>query len=709
MINKTEEKSLLARRKFEQVADVARATKDALISRRKANGHFNDNDYMTGSGVLSETIGLTSLLLMLNAFNENLLDDDKAVITQQDREDICAILEESLPRIYDWVDKDGFTAEPIISQESDEASEVFNKEHGYVDTLTWVLSSSVLTASHEIEGTFALNADLHTKNLQLLAKALKALLESQREDGLWGYRSDTGAEGALYFTYSVGVSFADFFDYILGEIAYLRTDLSEDEQEAECVRLRKRNKGIIEYLNAELGYNVEEKINVARRKLQDWLLKNCLCNMPALARCEDMNGEENEEIRNLLGMWEHTPNNKSEEIYRPYMRFYNLNYTYYLVDLMVTSSADRRFKEILTDEKESATKEMLKEVWRGMLSEQDGNYYLGNLRSRREDEQKGHLEDFWTAIMEETIHNARAQYMIATRTGKYFWNRAELQIMWEHEDKYIVEQTNEIYNMDKLKDPSIAPMALRANTMYSYYISEQPDMTVDRLFGDICNDRAEADDERAKTVGNLWDGEKFNLLVTERSVEALVDYYDYLCKFEKDALEEAEKETEVLVEESAFEAAMNEKIASYLKSKEGQKIIAEAVAQAAPPVAAAPAKKAASGGAKLDAEGLLGVLREINAWDCTEIPEKDGLQKSVMEELKDLALNLQQCVLFASLSDNNGKGWRVEEIRKRVGIICEQLEEFLQSIAEDDEVEKPNRKLKYLYAEWKETASKGNR
>jgi hypothetical protein len=75
----------------------------------------------------------------------------------------------------------------------------------------------------------------------------------------------------------------------------------------------------------------------------------------------------------------------------------------------------------------------------------------------------------------------------------------------------------------KLQEPGFVPLSLRCNTLYAYYISHGLDERLKQLFQLVFQDRNREYD--------LWDGQNDNLMVTERSIEALVDYADYLKRF----------------------------------------------------------------------------------------------------------------------------------------------------------------------------------
>ena len=53
-----------------KLKDTAFSTKDALIDRWKEKESFTDNDTMVNSGIMSESIGLTCIMLLLTAFGK---------------------------------------------------------------------------------------------------------------------------------------------------------------------------------------------------------------------------------------------------------------------------------------------------------------------------------------------------------------------------------------------------------------------------------------------------------------------------------------------------------------------------------------------------------------------------------------------------------------------------------------------------------------
>ena len=705
-MQRIDERAERALEKFKRVRDAASLTKLTLIEKWKENNAFTDMDCMRTPGLVSEAVGLTSLLLLLLAFNE-----DENVINEEDRAEICRLHKQSLGKIYEYVKEYGYTADPLVECDTDAAESLFS-DGGYIDTITWVLSVSILSRRVDINddvnqgGIVKLDDETRKQYMELMTSSLKLLLNAQREDGMWGFRADNESSGALYFTYSACASLADFLDYVLGEIAYTYSELSDAEMEE--MRKKLRDTELLDYLDDALGIDVAEAVTDARAKVQRWLIETCMFDMPALACCDDMNGEANRPFRNRLGMWDHTT---SDSELAEFVRYYNLNYTYFLVDMMVSMSADKRFYEMCA----GSERARLVELCRTALSGSDKDYYLGD----SDDGER--IEELWKNIMEQTIHTARARFMQASRTGDLFWNRAELPIAWSHEQSRVKALIRQVYDAKAFKDPSIVPMALRANTMFCYYISEQADMSVDRLFDDILKERASVGASSKYTVGGLWDGNRYNLLVTERSIESIVDYYDYLNKFES-----AEAEHSTCTEgqapaapvcvpvKSELDIALEKKIAEYLAGEDGQRIIAEAVearlpvAQEQPaPIVTAPT---VSGGA-IDIKAVTELINMLNSLDITSLSNNKSDERiQLMSALEALYAGLQRLHIRQAIHESNLdkgiSGAKAEEKEtKAAREISTQLDELAYAMAEDEDLDNPTHQLQFLYQHIKQLAN----
>lgn len=700
--------------KYISVANVVKDAKDALINSRGEEG-FTDKNYMKEPGIIAEASALIGVLLMVEAFYNNAVDEqgniNPAIKIVEDHIDFLSDIEtikdiqrKSLAQIYAWYEEEGFTARPLIKRGYEDIFNAEDEGAAYVDTLTYVLSATILTRWLDTQNKLVLDDETRTLNMKLLAVSIDLLLKAQHEDGRWGFRADAEAESSLYFTYSAGATLADFFDYILGEIAYtLYPDRDEAEQEAFVKEFK--DDELVDEINKLLGTNdIEERVNNARLKIQDWLIDECLPRMPRIAQCEKLSPEIKKDYCEKVGMWE--PDKETE-----YTRYYNLNYAYYLIDLMVIHSTDRRFAEMLRDVETEAGKERwnrFRASCEGLLDKQDYKYYFG---TKGEVKINKNTSKLWTNLMAQTIHASRAQYMVASRTGTQFWSIAELKIRWNHS---VLSDDCESVEIDKnnnpIQDPSIVPMALRANTNFSYYISKQSDMEVDRLFDDIRNEVATSDG--SDTVANLWDGNNYNIQLTERSIEAVVDYYDYLNKFESELLFDALREGSKQVEKvevpvkTAFETAVDDKIAEYLQSKDGQAMISKAIeARLADIKLPTASESAASPSGEPDIQSIIKFISLLNKKNGTKHNPDGNEFDRLMTVLETLYEKVMQCSIHKTIK-NGIKGKNQDEIDDKAArasqSIFDQYKGLLVTMADNEYLNDEDNKLAFLYNELKD-------
>ena len=534
------------------------ATKNALINEWKKEGCFKDKNNFLKSGLIPEGVGLTSVLLMLVAFGE-----DDIVFSTEEKEDVVGMAEfsevinSSFKKIFAWTEN-GFGAAPLLNKKN---SVLFDEGRGYTETVTWCLSSAILALYAEKNFGLVLEEEVHQGALTLLGKSFKALLSAQREDGAWGFTTDGRGCRSLYFTYVASASLADFFDYVLDEISIVEN--ADGEKTESCPM-----ENVISFLNEYLNCDSVALANETRGKLDKFLIEKCLPILPKLACCDEMSEEELDEI----GAWRTAayPNEKAAD-----KKYYNnLYYTYYILDMLITASADTYFDTLATD---SSKRAELLEMYRMHMKQYEIEYYSCEER----------FAELFSNIYEQALHSSRMNYLNAARTGDTFWDKtaSELPIYWEHEDVEIQKMAETALDQSQatLTDPTILPMALRANTVYSYYVTEKPEITIERLFDDVCANvyTGEIDEDDDEHVVDLWDTVYYNLMITERSIESVVDFYDYLNKFEcqetptvnKVAKASAQQTVSHVAIPSAIDAAVEQKIAEYLQSEEGNRIV----------------------------------------------------------------------------------------------------------------------------------------
>ncbi|MBQ7408869.1 MAG: hypothetical protein IJW13_06355 [Clostridia bacterium] len=499
------------------VIEIARATKIRLLEEWKANGYvFKDNQpNVNGTeGILYHSVGAVSIFLLMTAFHS-----EERVFPAIEKGQLSEYANKILEDMFARIEKEGYTAFPYATEE--ENKKIFGV-YGYVDTITWVLSTCVLARYAERNGVIDLSANVHERVFKLIAENLHSLLDAQRKDGSWGFRAEKLDKGgkvkaptsSLYFTYAVNASLADFFNYVLGEIEEVE---EANEENKKTVKIEARDQELIDYLNGNGGFdNVEDQLNLTRKNVRTWILEKCLPLLPKVASCTPLESNENES----LGVDEQSTKNSYSGI-----NYFNLYYTYFILDLIVDSGADKYYEELC--EKNSAEFERLIALYDNnenkFLSDANRNYFFSEGK-RKENAPKACKE-----FMAQAIHSSRYHYMNAARTGKKFWDgtNSELAINWNHDDYDIDENICDVKH--NITEPALIPMALRVNIQYCYYITEQVDATVDDLFKKIMDDRGQKNE--GKVVSGLWDTIFFNLFVTERSIEALIDSYDYVRKF----------------------------------------------------------------------------------------------------------------------------------------------------------------------------------
>jgi hypothetical protein len=525
----------------EILLETAASTKEALIGTWKNAGSFVDKNKMLSGGILADSIGTTSLLLLLVAFV-----NEPTVFSADDISESKEIIEHSLNKIWNTVEEHGYIADPLLDAE--ESAQIFTKDVGYTDTITWVLSICVLAHFAEKQGMLSFDDATNNIILETTADTLKKILDSQRDDGTWGFASDTNSEKSLYFTYSVGSAIADVYDYIFGELF----DDAEGATDVEFVKA----------LDKKMKIDLKQALDNSRKKLAQWLIESCLPLLPVLSGCWNLTPSD----LNTLGVWAQTmPAERYEG-----RNYYNLYYVYYLIDLMITSAADQYYLDVSEDE---AAFRALKKLYKdsGAFSQEEYRFFFADNSSNG--------KEFCNSYLEQAIHASRNHFLNARRTGNDFWETpdSELTVEWKSTDSDLTDTVKGTLRRAKadITEPALVPMALRANINYCYYLSEQIDVTVKNLFDLIKEDRSSKDTN--KCVKDLWDDIDYNLSITERSIEALVDYYDYLRKFDNvtESTVAAPQEQATAIESSEIERAIEKVVANYLISDEAIALINE--------------------------------------------------------------------------------------------------------------------------------------
>jgi len=176
------------------------------------------------------------------------------------------------------------------------------------------------------------------------------------------------------------------------------------------------------------------------------------------------------------------------------------------------------------------------------------------LFSSKEKEIKGAIE--------MGIYFSRIYFQRAMETGEVWWNDPDKSAFIIKFPLYKEITSNGFKTIFKnFQDPNLVPMSLRSNVLYSFYISKGGDKKIDDLYSVIL--------ENKYADYYIWDSNEYNIFVTEKSIEALIDYYDYLCRYEESNPKE-EKSTEVFQKQTFEDVLKNsviEIIDKYLDEK----------------------------------------------------------------------------------------------------------------------------------------------
>jgi len=192
--------------------------------------------------------------------------------------------------------------------------------------------------------------------------------------------------------------------------------------------------------------------------------------------------------------------------------FHALYYTYFVIDMLIVLGAGELFFK-------ERRKEILKAIEHGV--------YLSRI----------------------TLDKAR---------NDSIWfdsKKSELRVGWHHHT-----QSASLIAGDSIKEPGLVPLTVRCNVLYAYYIQGGSVKEIDGLFGLLCDNRDEAT--------GLWDNQGYDLMITERAVEALVDFADYLRKYEGQAqvVVPTEKADVPMNIESLFQACVRTAVKEVLES-----------------------------------------------------------------------------------------------------------------------------------------------
>jgi hypothetical protein len=161
--------------------------------------------------------------------------------------------------------------------------------------------------------------------------------------------------------------------------------------------------------------------------------------------------------------------------------------------------------------------------------------------------------------IEHGIYLSRIDFDRAYVDKEWFDNPDEssLRLHWDNHENPSILPKRDV----KLEEPGLVPLSVRCNALYAYYIADGEDKKMYDLFTILFNNRNPAT--------GLWDSASYNLMVTERAIEAIVDYHDYLLKFETPVSLGRRVNGQESTVEASFRTLVADAVKDYLKSPDG--------------------------------------------------------------------------------------------------------------------------------------------
>ena len=544
---------------LEAVLKVARETKQALYN---IEGFENvpgfSDDKNRGNGIITQCAGAVSLLLLHKAFN-----DVPEIFKAEDKEKSAQIISGIFVNLKQVIEKYGFNATPFTSASS--TKDIFNNSNNvhYMGSTTWMLSLCMLIRYNHRKGWLDFGQiidDVTNKIIEILKVICTSQIYIDDKTGAWGFATNSD-KVSLYFTYTVSASLGDYYDYAEEEF---EIDTAKRVRDSELIKLIEKASIVINGTTKKLSAAIDE----ARTALQMWVIKYALPVLPELAEIRMPSASKllpemgityikNLEEANVMGL-------------QPGMNYNYLYYAVYILDTIISSCANISYKEIFAAGGDDARKIQQFYNQFKMFPTSDLEYYFNNDNAVK----------LCDNVIEQSIHALRLSVSKASRTKSHYWTTPDAAFSVKLEYLNDANRNSQLINVsDRIKDPVILPLYLRVNSLYSYWITNQPDKIIDEIYEEIIMDR-----QKDPEFLNLWDSVSFNIMITEKAVESVIDYYNYLKRYaiQQEGTQAVGSGKQPIQPEPIKEAIL-EAVTEYLQGEKGRELLTSIVGSAASP------------------------------------------------------------------------------------------------------------------------------
>ena len=471
--------------------------KDLIKEYKKSKGFATGNDKDIGLNTASA--GGLSLLLLVNNLDYD-IKSDKVILE---------VINETLDYILDYIETIGFDFTPYV--QGLKTKKIFNTltdgKHDYysIEAITWVLSFFIQIRRSVVDKKIILDSE---KNITIMSWIKKILyyvydasidvkwaenIENKKTParGGWGFLNKSKTP-SLYYTTMVIESLSEFDDNIIVSDVSLQ-DVEHDKELLDflgCERISNKDKVYLKTISTgnETSFDFTNILIKLFSKEKD--------------TSDSRDGLIQNTSRWIWFNYSHQIINNTFEGDK-YYRNDKIYAMIFIVEIMALSYTEQFIDKSIVEK-----------------TIESGLFYI-----------------------DQRIDVLKNDELRFTQLSTY---KAEFDGLSDYEEKddsetkkdepKLINPTNRTINrlLNKaiLLGPNLKPLRIKLGGLYAFFFTKYPDRSMsyelESLLSDLHPDKY------------LWDTYEYNLLYTEKSIEALVDFFNYYDNFEKDYVEIAE-------------------------------------------------------------------------------------------------------------------------------------------------------------------------
>lgn len=414
-------------------------------------------------GYLSNIYGNTGVLSLINRMKYKYTDDD------------LEMLKNNFYYIMDYVEKNGYTLYPYLSEEENVvpvtdkgySKNFFDKQnYPYVGAMTWALSyfvsirRAISNGLIDIESTYS---DKIVKQIRTIIEWFNksVILDENNSPIGWGFTPGCKTP-SLFFTYSVLEAYSDFEDNVVAVMD------DEDDDDDDMVKTSK-DIDLLDKINSNFS---GDGIHIVWRD-------NC--------------------YRIADNVWE--------------------NYKKVMKDNFVDDTFPTGYKVITRDDilKSNSSNALFNSLFLVFI------LFYGYVNVR-------HSEEDVLLTMTSALQNVQRTYeQLRKESLEYLVDSYIIPFKSMH------DRNQDIYikylNSKSLMDATLIPTLVKANNLIAYHIQRYPVQQMGLFFIEMF-DNAAANDW-------IWEAGQYDVKITERYIESIADFYQYYNVYERPFLKKA--------------------------------------------------------------------------------------------------------------------------------------------------------------------------